>query len=94
MDRTHWEGCWRDRAHHECAVAKIERLEAEGSKLLATAEEQLNTLDDLVQRIEEWEGDIRQIIGRQPQHGMDLERTRAALAKRRRLDPPAPDRHP
>lgn len=78
--RTHWEGCWRDRAHHECAVRRVEELK--------------NTLEDLVQRIEEWEGDIRQIIGRQPQHGMDLERARAALDEQRRLDPPAPDRHP
>lgn len=25
--RTHWEGCWRDRTHHACAVAEIERLQ-------------------------------------------------------------------
>ena len=24
---THWEGCWRE--HHDCAVAKIERLEVD-----------------------------------------------------------------
>lgn len=23
---THWEGCWKDRKHHECALAEIERL--------------------------------------------------------------------
>src|SRR3990167_6834107 len=23
---THWEGCWRDPAHHACAVTKVERL--------------------------------------------------------------------
>lgn len=21
-DRTHWDGCWRDPAHHECAVER------------------------------------------------------------------------
>ena len=26
---THWEGCWRARGHHECAVAEIERLREE-----------------------------------------------------------------
>lgn len=24
--RTHWADCWRDRSHHNCAVAEIERL--------------------------------------------------------------------
>lgn len=24
--RTHWAECWRDRSHHNCAVAEIERL--------------------------------------------------------------------
>lgn len=23
---THYEGCWRDRGHHNCAVREIERL--------------------------------------------------------------------
>lgn len=26
IQRTHWEGCWRDPAHHGCAVAEVERL--------------------------------------------------------------------
>lgn len=26
--RTHWPGCWRERGHHNCAVAEIERLTA------------------------------------------------------------------
>lgn len=24
--RTHWDGCWRDQAHHACAVAEVGRL--------------------------------------------------------------------
>ena len=24
--KTHWEGCWRDRGHHNCAVLEITRL--------------------------------------------------------------------
>ena len=26
---THWPGCYRDPAHHACALAEIERLKAE-----------------------------------------------------------------
>ncbi len=26
--RTHWEGCWREPGHHNCAVREIERLRA------------------------------------------------------------------
>jgi hypothetical protein len=26
--RTHYEGCWRERGHHNCAVAEVERLRA------------------------------------------------------------------
>ena len=25
-ERTHWEGCYRDSAHHECTVAEVDRL--------------------------------------------------------------------
>lgn len=31
--RTHWDGCWRSRDHHECAIARVERLEAEVARL-------------------------------------------------------------
>ena len=27
--RTHWEGCYTERGHHECAIAQVKRLEAE-----------------------------------------------------------------
>ena len=30
---THYEGCWRDQKHHECAVARCERLQAEIERL-------------------------------------------------------------
>lgn len=23
---THWDGCWRERRHHNCAVGEIKRL--------------------------------------------------------------------
>ena len=26
-ERTHWEGCWRERTHHECALVRIKALE-------------------------------------------------------------------
>ena len=28
-ERTHWEGCWRERTHHDCALVRIAALEAE-----------------------------------------------------------------
>ena len=28
-ERTHWDGCWRERTHHECAVARCEELDEE-----------------------------------------------------------------
>ena len=31
--RTHWEGCWKDPAHHGCAVKEVERLRAENETL-------------------------------------------------------------
>lgn len=34
-DRTHWEGCWRDPAHHACALARINDMEAERDKAYA-----------------------------------------------------------
>lgn len=41
--RTHWEGCWRDPAHHACAVDRIERLEALGLLIAAGAEPRVVT---------------------------------------------------
>ena len=26
--RTHWEGCYTERGHHECAIAQVKRLQA------------------------------------------------------------------
>ena len=37
---SHWDDCWRCPDHHECAVARIERLEAE-----------LNSVRDMVDDI-------------------------------------------
>lgn len=34
-ERTHWEGCWRERTHHECAVARCDELERERDALRA-----------------------------------------------------------
>lgn len=38
--RTHYEGCWRERGHHNCAIERIAVLEAEARTLRA------KTLDD------------------------------------------------
>ena len=35
---THWPECWRDRKHWQCAVAKVERLEAKLADLRARLE--------------------------------------------------------
>ena len=46
--RTHWEGCWRE--HSACAVAMIERLQAENAALrkalevIADERERINVL--------------------------------------------------
>lgn len=31
-ERTHWDGCWQERTHHDCALARIAALEAELAK--------------------------------------------------------------
>ena len=31
--RTHWEGCYTERGHHECAIAQVKRLTAERDNL-------------------------------------------------------------
>lgn len=30
---THWDECWKERGHHNCAVAKVERLTRENEEL-------------------------------------------------------------
>lgn len=47
---------------------------------MAAAPAMREALEDLVERIEQWETDIRAIIKVDPKHGMDLTRARAALA--------------
>lgn len=42
IDRTHWDGCWRD--HHECAIAHIERLEQERRDEVERLENELRIL--------------------------------------------------
>lgn len=36
--RTHYDGCWHDRRHHDCAVREIERLRRERDELRKDAE--------------------------------------------------------
>lgn len=31
--QTHWEGCWQERGHHNCAVARVRELEAKVEEL-------------------------------------------------------------
>jgi len=35
--RTHYDGCWHDRRHHDCAVREIERLRRERDELRTDA---------------------------------------------------------
>jgi hypothetical protein len=37
--RTHYEGCWRDRGHHNCAAEMVERLRASNERLRAERDE-------------------------------------------------------
>lgn len=36
-ERTHWYDCWKDRAHHDCALARIAELEEALRDLIAAA---------------------------------------------------------
>jgi hypothetical protein len=31
--QTHYDGCWRSRGHHNCAVARVEQLEGEAERM-------------------------------------------------------------
>ena len=46
MQQTHHDECWRQRRHHDCAVGKIERLQARVEKLEAALEEYLEYEQD------------------------------------------------
>lgn len=45
-ERTHWEGCWRERTHHECALVRIAALKAE----LAAERERREAAETLLRR--------------------------------------------
>lgn len=47
----------------------------------------LSALEDLVERIEQWEAAVREVIQTDPKHGMDLARARAAIALAKRETP-------
>jgi hypothetical protein len=38
-DRTHYEGCYETRGHHECAIAEIDRLSVANARLAHLREE-------------------------------------------------------
>jgi hypothetical protein len=37
--RTHWEGCWQEAGHHDCATAALRKARAEVERLREAAEE-------------------------------------------------------
>lgn len=66
--KTHWEGCWKERGHHECAVLRVEELEAErdeASRRSAIDQEQADTMTDeagrLAERVAELEAEIERL---------------------------------
>lgn len=50
---------------------------------LAAVPDLLAALEELVERIERWEEDVRSVIHVDPKHGMDLTEARSAIAKAR-----------
>jgi len=55
--RTHWEGCWAEQGHHNCAIAEVERLTAE----LADCKESRRLIERLQARVGSLEGTIRRL---------------------------------
>jgi uncharacterized protein (UPF0335 family) len=51
-DRSHHATCWRE--HHACAVARVERLEAEIAALDSTYETWRQVIAVVRRRIERW----------------------------------------
>ena len=45
--RTHWEGCYKEYGHKDCAVAEIERLTADNKELLRLNGVLADTFSDL-----------------------------------------------
>jgi uncharacterized protein (UPF0335 family) len=45
--RTHWEGCYKECGHKDCAVAQIERLQAEIKRLRAA-------ISDIKENCHDW----------------------------------------
>lgn len=42
--QTHWQGCWEDHKHHECAVVQIRMLRL----LLSAAEAKIDGLEERI----------------------------------------------
>lgn len=50
--RTHWDGCWRQRGHHNCAVQRVEHTEVELAQVRAEAKDLSDDLDSLDHQVE------------------------------------------
>ena len=64
IQQTHHEECWRQRRHHDCAVAKIERLTAQVKTLESDDHEwylQSQEIERLTDRIAELEAKLHRI---------------------------------
>lgn len=53
--RTHWEGCYRERRHHNCAVARVDQLTARVEELETYIKVHEATEDALTTRVAELE---------------------------------------
>jgi hypothetical protein len=54
--RTHWEGCYKEYGHKDCAVAQIERLTAAVEHNLKCVHSRDERIEELQARVEELEG--------------------------------------
>lgn len=61
LEKSHWEGCWATRGHHDCAIGRVDRLERELAECKRDAEryrwlrEQCEKGDLVIARCGTWE---------------------------------------
>lgn len=58
-DRTHWDECWRDPAHHGCAVGQVEKWKSKYSRLAGDYAEEASYLRKRAERAEDIAKSVR-----------------------------------
>jgi len=58
-ERTHWDECWRDPAHHGCAVGQVEKWKSKYSRLAGDYAEEAAYLRKRAERAEDIAKSVR-----------------------------------